>query len=237
MNFRILPVIIFFCFALIVAKVFDLALEKDNKSNGVQALAQNKAEDSPSTEKQSEHSSAAAKDDNASKDESDQATTTPQEQPTPPFQADAPKNIEISNQAPTERALLESLSKRRKELDDWANTISMKESVLNATEKKINNKMEELKKLESEVSQLLELYKAKDDEKAKRLVKIYEDMKPADAAKILDHMEMGVLLEIAGGMKEDAAAKIFAKMDPNKAKEVTVKLAEQRRLSTPKSTN
>lgn len=230
MRLRILPVIIFFCFALIVAKVFDLALEKNFRNNNSQALASNATKE----DAKAEEPSAKTKDDSLEKDESAQV---PPLDATGPTQMNAPKNIEISNQPPTERALLENLSKRRKELDDWANTISMKESVLNATEKKINGKMEELKKLEAEVTTLLELYKTKEDEKTKRLVKIYEDMKPVDAAKILDRMEMVVLLEIAGGMKEDSAAKVLAKMDPNRAKEVTIKLAEQRRMSAPKAPN
>ena len=91
--------------------------------------------------------------------------------------------------------------------------------------------MEELKKLEADVSALLAQYKTKEDEKTIKLVKIYEGMKPADAAKILNNMDINVVVEIANAMKEDNAAKIISKMDTNKAKELTIKLAEQKRLA------
>ena len=212
MQLRILPLVIFFAFALVVAKVADLGLIKGTENNfdiqsNIQAVAASEGDE-----------------DGGEGNENEEAGEDG------PKQHNAPKNVEISDQAPMERILLENLSKRRKELDDWANTISMKESVLNATEKKINSKMMELKKLEMEVSKLLKQYEQKEEGKHKKLVKIYEGMKPADAAKILNKMEMSILLEIAGGMKEDAASKIVAKMDTNKARALTMMLANQRRL-------
>jgi len=214
MHIRILPLIIFFAFALVTAKVVDLGLEKAIRNNPnikstLQALAASEEDD-----------------ENEEKDRGEAS----EGEPDGPKQRNAPKNIEISDQSPMERILLKNLSKRRKELDDWANTIAMKESVLNATEKKISGKMAELKKLETKVIKLLEQYKIKEDGKNRKLVKIYEGMKPANAAKILNNISMDILLEIAGGMKEDIASKIIAKMDTNKARELTVKLANQRRL-------
>lgn len=235
MKIKILPLLIFFAFALVVAKVFDLAVEKNRLaiSSSFKANAESKGKEAAPAEAPKEGDAAAPP---AEAPKEGEATppapgTEPQHSDTP--QQNQPKSIEITDQAPMERALLESLSKRRKELDDWANTIAMKESVLNATEKKINSKMEEMKKLQTEITGLLEQYKAKEEEKNRRLVKIYEGMKPADAAKIIENMDMAIQLQIAGGMKEDAAAKIFAKMDPVKAKDLTTKLAEQRSLSAP----
>lgn len=218
MQLRILPLFIFFAFALIVAKITDLGIEKSTHKNSVLQ---------PSLD------AVAASEESPKQDgEAQQTTEGAAQEADGPKQENPPKSVEISDQAPMEKALLENLSKRRKELDDWANSIAMKESVLNATEKKINGKMEELKKLEAEVSNLLEQYNKKESEKTQKLVKIYENMKPADAAKILNTMEMGILMEIAGGMKEDAASKIVAKMDPAKARELTARLANQRRLNT-----
>ncbi len=241
MRIRLLPILIFFAFALVVAKVFDLALLKgintDQKHNNIQAIAkedskkeekkEESAKDStptqPTDNKEEAKGSSDKKEENTSGGEGDESKPGP-------AQKDPPKKIDISDQEPMEKTLLENLAKRRKELDDWANSISMKENVLNATEKKINSKMEELKKLQDEVSSLLEQYKAKEDEKNKRLVRIYENMKPQEAAKIFDQMDINILIDIMSGMKEDASAKIISKMETAKAKDLTIKLAQNKKL-------
>jgi flagellar motility protein MotE (MotC chaperone) len=224
MRFRILPVVVFFLFSLVVAKVFDLALIKNN--HDIQAVAENPKDAEPKEAAGEEAKTEEKKAEDGAEAEKNTAPVADG-----PVQKNPPKNIEISDQVPMERALLENLVKRRKELDEWANSISMKESILNATEKKISSKMEELKKLETDVTALLAQYKSKEDEKNKKLVKIYEGMKPAEAAKIFDTMDLAILLDIISGMNETSAAKIIAKMTTIKAKELTTSLAEQKRLA------
>lgn len=43
-------------------------------------------------------------------------------------------------------------------------------------------------------------------------------MKPQDAAKIFEQLQMSVLIEVAVHMKEAKLAQILAKMDPYKAR-------------------
>ena len=62
------------------------------------------------------------------------------------------------------------------------------------------------------------------------LVKIYETMKPADAAKIFETLDMPVLLGVIQRMKPKSTAPILAAMAPEKAKEVTVALTKQDQL-------
>ncbi|MDB2414746.1 hypothetical protein N9W34_03145 [Rickettsiales bacterium] len=142
-----------------------------------------------------------------------------------------PKSIDSSGLGEMQQNIIENLSKRRQELQDWSDSISMKENILNATEKKVNRKLSELKKLQKEVGELLSEYESNENKKVKRLVKIYENMKAKDAARIFSEMEMSILLEVVGNMKEVKAAGILAKMDPRRAKEITSRLAQQRRLS------
>lgn len=126
--------------------------------------------------------------------------------------------------------LLQSLTERRLELEKWADEISIKQNVLHATETKINKKLQELKSLKSEVEEVLAAYQEKEDTKLQSLVKIYENMKPKNAAQIFEEMEMPILLEVVDKMKEAKAALVLAKMQPVKAKEVTTELALRRRL-------
>ncbi len=66
---------------------------------------------------------------------------------------------------------------------------------------------------------------AEDAARIGQLVKVYEAMKPKDAAQVLERLEMSVLLPIALHMREVRLAPILAAMDPMKARAVTVALA------------
>ena len=62
----------------------------------------------------------------------------------------------------------------------------------------------------------------------KRLVKIYESMKPKEAARIFEQLDDAVLIEVAERMKEAKLAPVLASMEPKRAIIVTVELAKRR---------
>ena len=59
-------------------------------------------------------------------------------------------------------------------------------------------------------------------------MKVYESMQPKDAAKIFDDLQLGILMEVAVNMKESSLASVLAKMKPEKARELTIRLATKR---------
>lgn len=130
----------------------------------------------------------------------------------------------------TELDLLQSLSKRREELGTREKELELKESLLKATETKIDQKITDLKDLKTQVETMLQKYDEQEEAKIRSLVKIYESMKPKDAAKIFEELDMNVLLEVADRMKEVKAAPVMAEMDPKRAKELTLELAKHRSL-------
>ncbi len=232
MKLRILPLVIFVAFTLVVVKAFDLVVEKTGSSNNIpsttQAIAEEKA---PPAEGESPPAEDAHGGGEEKKDEV--PTEGPDASPpvlSPNYSGGGPAELDVTNLSDMEKNLLENLAKRRTELEAWSASIAMKENVLNATEKKINLKMEELEKLKVEVTTLLTEYNEKEDKKVQRLVKIYESMKPLEAANIFGNMEESIALDVIGKMKEDAAAKVLAKMLPAKAQALTEKLALQRKL-------
>lgn len=125
---------------------------------------------------------------------------------------------------------LQDLAKRREELDKREQAISQREAVLKAAGVEVDRKIAELNKLRSELEDLLNKQKTAEDERITSLVKIYENMKPKDAANIFNTLDMDVLLPVIGKISERKASPILAAMDPDKAREVTIKLAEQRKL-------
>jgi len=55
-------------------------------------------------------------------------------------------------------------------------------------------------------------------------------MKPKDAARIFEELEMGTLLEVAERMKERKLAPVMAELGPERAREMTVELRALREL-------
>lgn len=129
----------------------------------------------------------------------------------------------------TELDLLQNLTKRRQELDDREKELELKAKVLDATELRITNKVDEMKALQVELAKVVEQYNQKQNSEIMSLVKIYENMKPADAAAIFNEMDMPVLLEVIDKMSERKVAPVLAGMSPTRAKDVTQELAEMRR--------
>ncbi len=135
--------------------------------------------------------------------------------------------------SPEEVRLLENLAERREQLDARVREIDMREKLLAAAEARVDEKIGELKQIETVIRGLVEEFDERQQTKIKSLVKIYETMKPKDAARIFNQLEMGVLLEVIGGMRESKSAAIIARMDAGKAKAVTSELAIREALPDP----
>jgi flagellar motility protein MotE (MotC chaperone) len=130
----------------------------------------------------------------------------------------------------SEVEILQSLAARRAELDKREQQIGQREALLKAAGGEVDRKIAELNKLRGELEDLLNKQKTAEDERINSLVKIYENMKPKDAANIFNTLDMDVLLPVIAKISERKSSPILAAMDPEKAREVTIKLAEQRRL-------
>ena len=131
---------------------------------------------------------------------------------------------------PAEIEILQQLALRRDQLDAREREMDLRNGLLNAAEGRIDQKIAELQKLRSIIDSLIKKYDKEQDAKLKSLVKIYENMKPKDAARIFEDLEMHTLLEVSERMKERKLAGIIAKMSPEKAREVTVELRRLRNL-------
>ena len=174
----------------------------------------------PAEEAKQEGGSAAASDAEAAHTEDKTADAA---QPT--LQPDADGTY-----SPAELQLLQSLAARRAELDKREKDLDMREQVLKVTEKRLEEKMAEIKKVQANVDDALKTYDDKEDAQLKSLVKVYETMKPADAARIMNTLDMKVLIEVAQRMSERKIAPIMASMDAATAKKLTMELATRRPL-------
>jgi flagellar motility protein MotE (MotC chaperone) len=128
----------------------------------------------------------------------------------------------------TELALLQDLRQRRQELDALAASVTTRESVMTAAEQKLATRMGELQALQKKLEGLDAAQKQKVETGWQGLVKVYEAMKPKDAANIFNDLQMPVLLQVLDRMKDAKTAAVMAAMNPDRARDVTAELAQMR---------
>jgi flagellar motility protein MotE (MotC chaperone) len=120
------------------------------------------------------------------------------------------------------------LRQRRQELDARDATLTARESVLAAAEQKLTARVAELQTLQQKLEALEKARKERDDASWQGLVKLYEAMKPREAATIFNDLDMPVLLQVVDRMKEAKAAPVLAAMQPDKARDLTARIAQMR---------
>lgn len=154
----------------------------------------------------------------------------PEQTPAAPVAAATP--APAAEQAPpvsdSERAVLLELRQRRQELETRAQEAAARDALLAATERRIGQRVEELKALQARLEALENNRRERDDASWRGLVKVYETMKPRDAATIMNDLDQTVLLGVLDRMKEAKAAAVLAAMLPDRARQITTELAQHR---------
>jgi flagellar motility protein MotE (MotC chaperone) len=128
--------------------------------------------------------------------------------------------------------LLQSLAERREAIEKQSEEMTVRQGLLQAAEQRIDKKISELKTLQTAIDALIAKHDEQEEARVQSLVKIYEGMKPKDAGRIFETLDIDTLLLVAERMKERKLAPIMAAIDPEKAKELTVKIATARKLPT-----
>jgi flagellar motility protein MotE (MotC chaperone) len=146
--------------------------------------------------------------------------------PQPDASEPAPDPLMMS---PSEFDVLQKLAQRRQQLDKRAADIAQQQVLLKAAEQRIDDKIAKLQSIETDIDGLADKRDQQEDARLKSVVKIYETMKPADAARIFEQLDMPILLDVLKRMREVKAAPILAAMDPERARIATTELAERKR--------
>jgi flagellar motility protein MotE (MotC chaperone) len=119
------------------------------------------------------------------------------------------------------------LQARRQELEARAREIDIRENLLKAAEKRVESKVEELKAVESRITTATQQKSDADAARFKGIVTMYEAMKPKDAAKVFDRLEMPVLIEIASQIAPRKMSDILGQMSTEAAERLTVEMARR----------
>lgn len=230
-RLRLLPIVILCASLLLVLKLADVATGGESHASlGAISIARastpeavEKPAEEPAGEAKAEGEAGAAEE---AKAEGDAPVTAD----APPAEAEAAAETGplLSK---SEISVLESLSLRRVELAKRAEALDTREQLLAAAEKRVEDRIAELKAIEARINQQIG---RQDEENAKQLeslVSMYETMKPKDAARIFERLDMGVLLDVVKRMQPRKMSAILAAMDPVVAQDLTVELAIGDRLT------
>ena len=199
MELRLLPIVIFATSAVLGLKIVDLlALRLDTVQWTSPALA---------------------------------ATPTPAAPPAAPAAAPANRNAAPVISVPEARTsadqLNERLGDRRRQLDERDRELDMRENLLRATEARLEQRVEELRRLEQRAATASNQVDEQRNQQMRGLVVMYESMKPRDAGRIFDRLDMDILLEVVTRMRPAKVADILAEMQPDPAKRLTTELARR----------
>lgn len=137
--------------------------------------------------------------------------------------------------SPGERAILGRLQDRRETLDNRNKDLDMRESLIKAAEKRLEAKVGELKEIEGRMKTAADARDKEEKERLKGLVAMYENMKPKDAARIFDRLDIRVLVDLSTAMKPVTMSAVLAQMTPEAAEKLTVELAMRANAQKPQA--
>jgi flagellar motility protein MotE (MotC chaperone) len=142
----------------------------------------------------------------------------------------APTAAELAKEAglsPAELQILQSLGVRRGQLDQREADFNTQLALLAAAEAKLDAKVKSLNGIKADIQGLLKVGDEQEAAEVARMVKVFESMKPKDAAPRMVLLADSVRLPIAAKMKEKSLGLILAQMPPAEAKKLTESLANR----------
>ena len=203
-KFRLLPLFIFVAFlslSLKISNLFDLYKQDSAPKLSITA-SQAKAEEKLNKET-AELTDVLEKGDSTSPDQK------------------SPQNTAFTS---SEILILQELAERREALDLRSKEIDKRAIQLKVADTEIDKKLKQLKEYEERLNKLINRYSEQEKENIASLVKLYSSMKPKDAARIFDTMDLEITVAILKGMKPSASSAILSQMNAEKAQAITAEL-------------
>lgn len=217
-RLRLLPTVILCASLLLVLKLADIATGGEGSAS-LAAISTAQAS-SPEPEAKAEEAEAEDIEEAAAEEEGETA-----EGEAATGQAAAPAKEAAPSFSKAEIGVLGSLSERRDELKKRADALDTREQLLAAAEKRVEDRIAELKAIEARINTQIGLQDAENEQRMAGLVAMYETMKPKEAARIFERLDMGVLIDVVKRMQPRKMSAVLAAMDPVVAQDLTVELA------------
>lgn len=141
--------------------------------------------------------------------------------------------IDTNSLSVAEIRLLHTLADRRRQLDSRERGLTERESVLVAAERQLIAQQQELESIRTNIRESLAIYNKVQEEQILQMRAVYSAMKSKNAAQIFNDLELGILINVLRGMTPRKIAPIIASMDVEKARQVTLSLADHKSFVIP----
>ena len=137
----------------------------------------------------------------------------------------SPNNTRADNGfSQSEIMILQELAERREAMDLRSKEIDRKAVQLKVAEDEIDKKIKQLQDYEQRLKKLMVEYNTEEKEKISSLAKLYVNMKPKDAARIFNTLDMSILIPLLKEMKPATTSAILSQMNAERVKEITSEL-------------
>lgn len=152
----------------------------------------------------------------------------------PEFTREEIEALQRSGMSPAEIQVLTRLRERREKLASRERQLELRESMLKAMESSLQTKLNTLEQsgVATSVGPDGQPTAAEPNQRIQKLVKLYESMKPKDAARILSRIDTNLLADLARAMNPRKMSSVLAAMDSDAAERLTLALAGASSSST-----
>lgn len=130
----------------------------------------------------------------------------------------------------TPEEMLAAINAERKLLDDQRAALAQRRSEIDLANETLVIETARLDELKQEVEALLERANVAHVADVDRLVALYSNMKPRDAAAIMNDLDLEVTITVLSTMPERSAAPILATLNPVRARALSLILLERSKL-------
>lgn len=140
-----------------------------------------------------------------------------------------PTLAEMAGLSAAEVQVLQALSERREALELRGEQLQTQDALMLAAEQRLNERVAELRQLETTVNDLLGRLDEEQERRVNSLVDVYQRMRAKDAAEVFDGLEDDVLVQVASRMRQANLAEVMGRMNPDRARRLTQMLADRAR--------
>ena len=130
----------------------------------------------------------------------------------------------------TPEEVLQALAQERDLIAKRKAMVDAHEAEITLAREKLDIEKAALVELKSSIETLLAKVEAQQTDDVQRLIDFYKNMKPAEAASLMNEMDIEVTIMVLGTMSPRTAAPILAKMTPVRARAVSKIILERSQL-------
>lgn len=127
------------------------------------------------------------------------------------------KKKETNQEDEKDKGLIAAVLRRQKELDAREEEIKVREERLLSIKKDVDAKIAELNKAEGRIEAFVKKIDEVNEDRIKKVVKIYEAMTPEEAASRIEKLDERTAVMILSSMSDKKAAKVLGLMEVGKS--------------------